>query len=137
MGEVIDYYSALDKAIEDKGPVPEYRVRRSNNETQRLITRISIATEVGRLIVEDKLTGDQRSLYLWTLIQALDFSDDWLRKKTDRSIGDLYDEIKLGLWRDVDLPRNPERLDLGGSTSGYDDHLESSDGGAVALDEDE
>ena len=125
-----DYYALLDAALGARTVKVEARIKRSTSETQKYITRIAITTEVARLVMEDDLSDSEKLGYFWDLIRALDFSDEWTKQRTERSIGSIYEELKLGNWRNAFTLRNGTTGDAVGGESGEYDNSDGPDDGS-------
>ena len=97
-----------------------YRNRVDNrwSAEQKLIARITLATELGRYIRALELDVVQREELLFKLIESLDWSEEWITSVHEVKLGELFELIQSDDWHDY-IPTEEEP-----DESGRDDEPE-------------
>lgn len=86
-----------------------YRNRVDNrwSEEQKLIARITLATELGRYIRAAELDVIRREDMLFKLIESLDWSEEWITSVHELKLGELFEIIQSEDWHDY-IPTEEE-----------------------------
>lgn len=76
----------------------------------RLSQARDIVTEMARYILVVEKDPIKREDLYFRLIESLDFSDEWVRLASGRTLGALYDDLANGWWGDLPKSKTKEGI---------------------------
>ena len=93
--------------MKNKKDIYRNRIDKRWSAEQKLIARITVATELGRYIRAIELDVTRREDMLFKLVESLDWSEEWITSVHELKLGELYELIQSDDWHDY-IPTEEE-----------------------------